>query len=334
MGDGRQTMEELLQSGLPILRRIPCPVPLCTCHVSEEDLSTLPPYVDAYSVALMTLDAQRSYRTCCLQEVMDCDPVPISLSSMVCLGCSHFYHPACFLHMVKAELDGAINKGTQIACYMCRVNSRRCDCPECLNRQDLPLSGAHVINQSDIDTARLLLGQMYKTDSIANRSGHPHLAPSKVQSLVKRWSEIHASVSVAAVVRSSSSSVMFECRCGSVYEVDKPSPIESQATSPTSSSITSASTKINARANEDSVGSPAVGGQSSLTSDEPFHTVDVTSPKSRGRGSVDSPGMRSPPPHLDTSSSSHGTFRCVNPKCGCIYCTQVNSKFLSYHVSV
>jgi hypothetical protein len=308
-GEGtRQTIEEVLSSGLPILRRVPCPVPLCTCTISEEDLSALPEYVDAYSSALVAIDAQRSHRSCCLQEVMDCDRVPAALTSMVCLGCSHFYHPACFLHMVKAEMDGAINKGSQIACYMCRADSRRCDCPECLNRKDLPESGAHVINQSDIDTAQRLLLDVYKTDAIATRSGHPHLAPSSVKSLVKRWDDIHASVSVAAVFRSSSS-VMFECRCGSVYEVDKPSPSDSGRATP-----------------PPAPGTPGSSARDTAASTAANDTTDGyhVGVSSLGRRIAGAGKVRSAPPPLDTGRSTHGTIRCVNATCGCVYCAQVN----------
>ena len=324
-----RTCEEVdAESALPQLRRIPCPVPRCSCHIAEEDLSIWPQYVEAYSAALVVIDSRRSHRSCCLQPVMDCDATPVALSTLVCLGCSHFYHPACFLHMVRAELDNVGRQRSQVACYLCRADSRRCECVTCQHRGDRPVGGAHVINATDMEMARQLLLDTYHTDAVATRSGHPHLSPSNVVKLASRWADVHATVSVAAVVNTDQTR-MFECKCGSVYEVDRPcpgfaSPCDYAGNSSMSDDQAAKGTEHDVEAHSPDIATDRASGQPlPPTACTTTHRANRTSRSSFQITDDASPTSLPPPEGAVNQQTVQKTFQCVNSDCQAVYCAQV-----------
>jgi len=197
---------------LPRLCEIPCPVMGCTCHLMECDLCFLPEFNEAYNSALGCLDSKRCYRSCCLQTVLCCSATPLALSELVCLGCTHFYHPACFAYYVGSKIGDCLQDKTQVVCYACKVSGNRCDCPVCVNRMDLTPTGEHVINEFDMRAAAALYDESYECDM------YPPLPGGSFESLTRKWVQLYTSVSIEAIVRKSSGSVL-TCRCGAVYEI-------------------------------------------------------------------------------------------------------------------
>jgi hypothetical protein len=222
---------------LPHLRCISCPVRGCETPLSEDDLSCLSEYSDAYSSALIRLDERRAYRTCCLQDTLNCTPDSLPLEELVCLGCSHFYHPDCFLHYVKSTLSSCQQSKSQLVCYQCKVSQHSCDCIECANRMDLSVIGEHVITEGDLlSMRRLLLGEDINGRKRSNGAGDKQgrgeggriggaqegqYKREAIEGLIKVWAAHSIDVSVAAVALASES-VILRCVCGSSYVVERP----------------------------------------------------------------------------------------------------------------
>ena len=198
---------------LPILRKISCPVNNCSCFLSEVDLNPLSEYHQAYSVAFSNIYSRRA---CSLYSILNCDPIPTDLNKLVCLGCSHFYHPDCFFRYVYSEINNPNNQNEHIVCYQCRVENKFCDCLECYNRVDKTSSGEHILNEMDMK----LFEEMLLNDELRKLPNEEKGEyESKVKSLSNIWYQRYEQKSISAVSQKSGYK-LFECICGEKYEVE------------------------------------------------------------------------------------------------------------------
>lgn len=197
---------------IPILRKIPCPVLHCQSHLSEIDLNPLPEFQQAYAVAISNI---LSRRICSLYSILNCDPRPSDLDRMVCLGCSHFYHPECFLHYLTAEVQHS-NHNDHIVCIQCRMNSNTCHCLECFHRVDKSTTGEHIINETDMKIFHhLILNNKLKNI--------PHKEQEEVKldinKLIARWFDLYTNKSLSTISELNGNK-LFTCECGHRYEIE------------------------------------------------------------------------------------------------------------------
>jgi hypothetical protein len=153
---------------------------------------------------------------------------------MVCLGCSHFYHPECFLHYLTAELQnsshwntsqgggsGGSGRGSShhIICIQCQMSQTSCACYECYHREDKSLSGEHIINENDMK----LFQNLILNDKLRNIPlEEQRKVQSDIESLLQRWCEIYTNQSITSTISSINGNQLFECECGERYEVESP----------------------------------------------------------------------------------------------------------------
>lgn len=198
--------------GIPILRKIPCPVLDCEAHLSEIDLNSLPEFQQAYATAISkTLSRQ----TCSLYSILNCDSRPSDLDRMVCLGCSHFYHPECFLHYLTAEIQNS-NHNDHIVCIQCRMSSSSCHCLECFHRLDKSSTGEHIINETDMK----MFHQLILNSKLKNITPQEQAEVTlDIEKLIRRWLDLYTNKSLS-MISELNGNKLFACECGHRYEIE------------------------------------------------------------------------------------------------------------------
>lgn len=212
---------------VPILRRIPCPVINCQSFLTEVDLNPLPDYQKAYATALSNIFARR---TCSLYSILNCDSRPNDLNKMVCLGCSHFYHPECFLHYITSEITNLNNHnigsdslggGNHIICIQCQLTHQTCSCYECYHRVDKSLTsrGEHIINETDMKSFySLILNSKLK---MVRSDVEQYEIIQQIDKLFSRWLEMYTNRSITATISQINGNKLFQCECGEAYEIER-----------------------------------------------------------------------------------------------------------------
>jgi hypothetical protein len=309
---------------VPLLRQIPCPVLNCSSFLTEVDLNSLPDYQKAYATALSNLFARR---TCSLYSILNCDSRPHDLNKMVCLGCSHFYHPECFLHYITSEItnlsthnsggdglgggsgggggDGPGSGGNHIICIQCHLTHHTCSCYECYHRVDKSLTsrGEHIINETDMKSFySLILNSKLKL--VRNKIEQYEII-EQIDKLFSRWLERYTNRSITATISQINGNKLFQCQCGEAYEIERASYHDDAL---------------------ESYGSGGGGGGSGGEVDDGQESKEekVEMEEKKKRSGRDETGAVIP----------MKTFSCPNPSCRKSYCAKVGYSFPSLSLAL